>query len=224
MAEKKQNKLILVLTIVLGVLVAGWITIRLYNVHLQNRNREAQTELTNVQNKYNKKLKKQTNKYIATQNPTNDPNVDSIVEQKKDFNILNSASNDFFKTYLTFNSQKSYLARKSKLTNLATDNILNSKEMFDDGLDSTGHSMITALGIDSKFDSLSTKIEKIDNNSIQGIVNVKFEAKNSMSNSYNASLRVYQVTFDKQQNKFTEIKLMQVSSENTNLDDDSLWN
>lgn len=57
---------------------------------------------------------------------------------------LNDLSQQFFMTALTFDSQKTWLKRATKLKPICSDELLKDQNWFNDGLDNTGHSIVEA--------------------------------------------------------------------------------
>lgn len=216
MNEKKENKIIIGLIILVVALSASWIGLRLYNTKIHNQLKDAQSELIAAQKKYKKSLAQAEKKYIANSATSKDNQVSSIGQHKNNYDILNSTCQTFFKTYMTFDNNSDYLARANKLAPIITNDLKNNKSLFDDGKDVTGHSMITAQKLTSTWNSNQVFVTNYNNQVINGIVNVNFSAS-SYGNPSNQAMRIYQVTYDKQQQKFTNIQLLQVSGQNTDL-------
>ena len=96
-----------------------------------------------------------------------------------------------------------------------TDNVKNSG-MFDNGKDISGHSMITALRLTMKFNDLDAYVQNYDDNTINAIVSVNYESSSQGNDAQNGQ-QIYHVTFDKKQQKFTDVQLLQLSGTNTSL-------
>ena len=87
MNEKKENKIIIGLIILVVALSAGWIGLRLYNTKIHNQLKDAQSELITAQKKYKKALAQAEKKYIANSATSKDNQVSSIGQHKNNYDI-----------------------------------------------------------------------------------------------------------------------------------------
>lgn len=214
--DKKEKNVIIGLSVLLVILSGAWIALRLHNVSMQNKLKDAQTEYNVAEKKYDRVLEQAEEKYINQGATDNDSIVQSVSSQKNNYNVIKRMSTKFFSIYDTYTDNNSYLARKDKLQNLMTDNVKNSG-MFDNGKDISGHSMITALQLTMKFNSLDAYVQNYDDNTINAIVSVNYESSSQGNDAQNGQ-QIYRVTFDKKQQKFTNIQLLQLSGVNSSLD------
>lgn len=215
MDNKKQNIIIGVLLGLMVVFGTSWIGLRLYNVQTLHKEETSQKDLATAKSNYHKKLKQAEHKYIVNYTNTNDPILYDISNQDNDYTILNKTCNQFFKTYWTYNSEKTYDNRVNKIGYLITDNVKNDKSIFNS--DKIGqYSVIKEEGQTATFNNATVYLTNNDKNTIQGIVNVNINVSTNGSGN-NTQLRVYQVTYDKHQQKLSEIKELQVSGQDTNL-------
>lgn len=213
MDKKKENIELVAFGVLLVILIVTWLGVRIYNVQATNQLNTMQDKLSVEQEKYNNKLKNAEKQYIvnyANDDNHKDPNILSISDQINNYNTLNQANNSFFKVYFKYDSQKEYTQRKDKLSYMLTDNVKNDTKIFDSGKTS-GFNTVDILNQEVTFSNVNTYLTSVNNNSIQGVANVTFKVNGK------DCLRVYQVTYDKTIQKFTEIKLLQVSGQNTNL-------
>lgn len=213
--NKKEKNVIIGLSILLVVLGGVWIALRVHNVSMQNKLKNAQTEYNVAEKKYDRVLKQAEEKYINQGATDNDSIVQSVSSQKNNYNVIKKMSTKFFSVYDTYTDNKSYLARKNKLQDLITDNVKNNG-MFDDGKDISGHSMVTALQLTMKFDSLDAYVQNYNNDTINAIVSVNYESSSQGNDDQNGQ-QIYHVIFDKKQQKFTDIQLLQLSGVNSSL-------
>lgn len=213
---KKEKNVIIGLSVLLVILSGTWIALRVHNVSMQNKLKDAQTEYNIAEKKYNRVLEQAEEKYVTQETTDNDSIVQSVSSQKNNYNVIKKMSTKFFSIYDTYTDNNSYLARKNKLQNLMTDNVKNNG-MFDNGKDVSGHSMITNLQLTMKFDSLDAYVQNYNNDIINAIVSVNYESS-SRGNNAQSGQQIYYVTFDKKQQKFTNIQLLQLSSINSSLD------
>lgn len=213
--NKKEKNVIIGLSLLLIILGGVWIALRVHNVSMQNKLKNAQTEYNVAEKKYDRVLKQAEEKYINQGATDNDSIVQSVSSQKNNYNVIKKMSTKFFSIYDTYTDNQSYLARKNKLQELITDNVKNNG-MFDDGKDISGHSMVTALQLTMKFDSLDAYVQNYNNDTINAIVSVNYESS-SQGNDDQSGQQVYHVIFDKKQQKFTDIQLLQLSGVNSSL-------
>lgn len=120
---------------------------------------------------------------------------------------MNKAVEKFFKIVTTYNSQSNWLERPKKLENVATEEVLSNKDLFNDGLDDTGNSIIEALELHSMFRSVRVDSGLKDQKTgiIQGIAHVEYE---SWSTSHTSGVRteVYFVTYETNTGKITNVQ------------------
>ena len=214
--DKVEKILITILSILLVILGGTWMTFRLKDVSAQHKLQDAQTEYNVAQKKYDHILEQAEEKYINQGTTDNDSIVQSVSSHKNNYDLIKKMSDKFFKIYDSYTDNSSYLARENKLQNLMTDNVKNSG-MFDQGKDISGHSMVTSLGLAMAFDSTNVYVENYNDNIINAIVDVNYKSSSEGNDSQNGQ-QVYQVTFDKKQQKFTNIQLLQLSGTDTSLD------
>lgn len=214
--DKKEKYIIIGLSTLLFIFGGVWVALRVHNVSMQNKLKDAQIEYNVAEKKYDRILEQAEEKYINQGATDNDSIVQSVSSQKNNYNVIKKMSIKFFSIYDTYTDNSSYLARKDKLQNLMTDNVKNSG-MFDDGKDISGHSMITASQLTMKFDSLDAYVQNYNNNTINAIIGVNYESSSQGNDSQNGQ-QIYHVTFDKKQQKFTNIQLLQLSGINTSLE------
>lgn len=214
--DKKEKNIIIILSTLLVILGGVWVALRVHNVSMQNKLKDAQIEYNVAEKKYDRILEQAEEKYINQGATDNDSIVQSVSSQKNNYNVIKKMSTKFFSIYDTYTDNSSYLARKDKLQNLMTDNVKNSG-MFDDGKDISGHSMITVSQLTMKFDSLDAYVQNYSNDTINAIISVNYESSSQGNDPQNGQ-QLYRVTFDKKQQKFTDIQLLQLSGINTSLE------
>lgn len=215
MDNKKQKIAIGVLSGLMLLLGALWIGLRLYGVQATHKVETSQRELVHAKKNYHDNLKQAEHKYIVNYTNANDPVLYDISNQDNDYTILNKTCNQFFKTYWTYNSEKTYDARANKVGYLITDNVKNDKAIFNSDK-IRQYSVIDEEGQTATFNNATVYLTNNDKNTIQGIVNVNISVSTN-GNGTNNQLRVYQVTYDKHQQKLSGIKELQVSGQDTNL-------
>lgn len=215
MDNKKQNILISVLVVLLIIFSGAWLGLRMYNVQIVQKDHQSQKDLAIAKKQYQKKLKSAEHKYIINYTNASDPVLYDISNQDSDYMLLNNACNNFFKVYWSYGSESDYDARASKLNYLITDNVKNNKTIFNS--DKIGnYSVIKEEGQTASFNNAQVFLTTDNGNTIQGVVNVDFTISTN-GNGNNHQMRVYQVTYDKQQHKITDVKELQVSGQDTNL-------
>lgn len=131
-------------------------------------------------------------------------------------NEMYKTANSFFSVVFNFNSQSSWDQRSKKASPYVTDNILKDKHLFNSGKDISGHSIIEAEKLTATFNNLSLATSSVDNNNhtITGLAQVTYTGEMEGSNPAQ-STDVYQLTYDLQQHKLTQVqRIGQLSSDN----------
>lgn len=213
--KNKENKIIVILSVILIILCGLWTFMRLKDVSMQNKLKDAQAEYNTAQKTYDNALKEAEMKYVNQGAGNQNTIVSSVSSQKNNYKIMKQMCNKFFKVYDTFNNNQSYLARKNQLKNMMTDGVANSG-LFDQGKDVSGHSMVSALQLTMTFQNLNVYLKNYDNGTINALVNVNYQASSNGNDPQNGQ-QIFYVTYNKQQQKFTNIQLLQMSGMNTAL-------
>lgn len=105
---------------------------------------------------------------------------------------LNDLSQQFFMTALTFDSQKTWLKRATKLKPICSDELLKDQNWFNDGLDNTGHSIVEAKELASQTQKVVTYPGQLDGDVITGLALVTIKSQESGHGSATSSL-FYQI-------------------------------
>lgn len=133
------------------------------------------------------------------------PNIKGSAQQQSALNDLNNTTQKFFKVVMTANSRDEFAARKNKVSDIATQDVLNNKDLFNSGNDSTGHSIIGALHLHFKFDSVTVYGSSVnDDGTITGNVIVYYDTWQG-DNDPATVADVYQVSYDTHQKKLTSV-------------------
>jgi|SRR5690625_804069 len=119
--------------------------------------------------------------------------------------IMSNLSESFFKGYFTWNDGETYRDRADKVSSIATKEIVNNEELFDDGKDSLGGDYVETRGIKSEFVDAEAYPED-DNNSLVKVTYTSwFHDEKSKSSE---STRYYYVTFNRDNQKITNLELV----------------
>lgn len=215
MDNKKQNILIGILVALLVIFSGAWLGLRMHSVQAMQKEHQSQKDLAVAKKQYQKKLKNAEHKYIINYTNASDPVLYDISNQDSDYMLLSNACNNFFKVYWSYGSESDYDARANKLSYLITNNVKNDKSIFNSDKIG-GYSVIKEEGQTASFNSAKVFLTSDNGNVIQGVANVNFTVTTD-GNGSNHQMRVYQVTYDKQQHKITGVKELQVSGQATDL-------
>lgn len=197
-------------SIIIGACVAfcmGALTI--YNTHKQNQinanTLKIEKKIANAKNKKQETLiKKQTEIFKKAKKSTNRNEVNAA-DQVTGTNELKAVATKFFSVVTTYSTQKQWDSRKSKIQNLVTPDVIkNNKGLFNSGLDSTGHSIIEALKLESMFRDAKFETTVKNENMITGIAHITYESnKGSEASGYRT--QDYLVKYDTSAKKITAI-------------------
>lgn len=133
-----------------------------------------------------------------------------VAAHNNSYLIMNNLSQSFFKSFFTWNDSETYRERADKVGSIATKEILNNKEIFDDGKDSLGGDYVKNTGIKSEFINAAAYPEDDNNSLVQVSYTSWFNDDKSHSSD---STRYYYVTFNRDNQKITNLELV-FSSEN----------
>lgn len=213
----KQQKISVILMIILLGLV-GYSAYNTYSINKLNiENRKLQIELRERKNKLKQVKKQQEQKFLQEAKNSTNPTTRLSAKQYLATDELSKQTNKFFKIVTTFNDQKSWVARQDKVRTLVTPNVLLNKTLFNNGLDNTGKSIIDTLGLNSDFRSIKVDSSMINGANISGIIHVTYE---SWKNQHSSGIRtdVYQVTYDLIQHKLTQVQLLGMENQGTDIE------
>lgn len=204
--NKQKKTAIIVALLVLGVGTLGWET---YERNQINREQAVQTQklekakkaLTNATFNVDDK---QYNKALNSE----DPMVKNNAEATKVTNQFQKVATNFFKIAYTFNSQKSWVARKDKASKYATDDVLNDQKLFNDGKADDGSDYITSTGLSANFQNAYVANGVVNgNDTIDGYVQVTYQASYGDQNAASTT-SIYLVKYDVKNQKLTSVQLL----------------
>lgn len=191
--------------IVLSLLSIGFSKVKQiqYNQQLSTVKAELKKQNTLLSHtKRNVKKQKLDEALVSSNNAESQNTLD--YDAKKE---LSHSANKFFDVLLTYDDQKSWLSRKNKAKKYATSDVLKNKKFFNDGLDSTGHSIIEAKGLNSTFISSQTYLTGVNDQQItDGIAKVVYLSRLNDSDSSGETTDYYQLKYDLNQNKLIQVE------------------
>lgn len=124
--------------------------------------------------------------------------------------VMNNLSNGFFKVYFTWDDTETYKKRADKASDLATKDVIDNKDIFDDGKDNLGGDYIKTTGVKSEF----INAEAYPSDDSHSLVKVNYKSWfNDKKDASEDSTRYYYVSFDRDKNKITNLELV-FSSDN----------
>lgn len=208
--EQKWFYGMIIITILLGLLFVGF---RVYHQHVIHAAKTEQQVLTRRQQAYMRRVQTVRKQYVTkNQNNKNDPRAQAIAQNNGNAAALTAATKNFFHTYDSWNSHDSYMAMQKKLNQYMTPNVAKNKNVFSDDKDTTGHSLIDALGLSEEPGTVTSRVESVNGNIITGLVYTTYTAGYS-GNQSGEGMQVFEVQYDKVQNKFTQINLLMANSD-----------
>lgn len=177
---------------------------------LQQAKIDQQTEITakklsNRRKKLDTIKRERAKRNMNSSLKSTNPNIKGSAQQQSALNDLNNTTQKFFKVVMTANSREEFAARKNEVSDIATQDVLNNKDLFNSGNDSTGHSIIGALHLHFKFDSVTVYGSSVnDDGTITGNVIVYYDTWQG-DNDPATVADVYQVSYDTHQKKLTSV-------------------
>lgn len=212
MQTKRENYVIIFLAVLIVVFSGLWLSFRMTHVKLLNESNQQQTALTKAKKDYKSHVADVQESLIKHSSNSNDTTIKAISLQNNTQASLDNVSSQFFKVYYSWNSNSDYSKRATKLSGLISNDLKNNKTVFDSGKDSTGHGYIDALGLSSQYQGSKAQIEDVSGNVVKGLVKVTFSGKFSSSDADDGDNRngykVYEVTYDLNQQKITNINAL----------------
>lgn len=128
-----------------------------------------------------------------------------VAEHNSSSLIMNNLSQGFFKIYFTWDDSETYKKRADNVSDLATKEIINNKDIFDDGKDDLGGDYVKTTGVKSEF----VKAEAYPADDKHSLVQVTYKSWFNDEKKYSAdSTRYYYVTFNRDSNKITDLELV----------------
>lgn len=120
---------------------------------------------------------------------------------------LYTISNKFFKGYYNWDSTKSFNGRAQAVADYAMDTVLKNDQLFkpDDG------KTVDALNLKSTFNLADVRVTNADDKTERGLAVVHYTQENMTSSGTGTA--VYEITFDRQQAKLTNVTLLQQSTD-----------
>lgn len=124
--------------------------------------------------------------------------------------VMNNLSNGFFNVYFTWEDTETYKKRADKASDLATKDVIDNKDIFDDGKDNLGGDYVKTTGVKAEF--INAEAYPSDDN--HSLVKVNYKSWfNDKKDASEDSTRYYYVSFDRESNKINDLELV-FSSDN----------
>lgn len=129
----------------------------------------------------------------------------NVAEHNSSSLIMNNLSQGFFKIYFTWSDSETYRERADSASDFATKDVTNNKEIFDDGKDTTGGDYVKTTGVKSEY--INATAYPSDEN--KSLVQVTYKSWFNDNKKHSAdSTRYYSVTFDRDEQKITDLELV----------------
>lgn len=209
---KKSNGLVVgALVVSVVILITGAVALKRsmdYHTELIAENTRLAKELKQVKKDYQEKNLTVNNAFNVQGRISKNIKIRSAAANNYYQSEISQYARGFFSTYYTWDNTKDYLRRKEQLSPLITDDLANNKEIFDDGKDDTGHDFIKASGIKAEFLKCQTEVEAdVSGRLIKSTVKVDYTTSDNSSSKHTAT-RYYEMTYDTQKTKITDLKLV----------------
>ncbi len=195
-----NNKVVYILTTaVLFISLGCAFYFRSQTVQLNKQFDVTQKNVSVAKKRYNNKKELVRTRYFVYASNHGIGKVKIIGTQSAQLELLNQVSKDFFKIYYTYSNAKTYDLRKKQLENVASKEILENQKLF------SGESkVIENLGVESSYISSECYLSEDSDRLIKGVASVKYNFGYSNTDKREGT-QLYEVTYDKQSNKFSEI-------------------
>lgn len=117
--------------------------------------KESDSKLQQEKNKYHQNYQKYKNLAAQKAYLSNNQKVKDYYEDFNENQLLKQRSQKFFTIYLSWSNSHDYQQRSHKLNKIITPQLAQDKNIFDDGKDVTGNSIIKNLGLHSRLNDLT---------------------------------------------------------------------
>lgn len=198
----KRKTLYVILAIITVILCVTTIFFRVKSDQAANNLRDSNKQVKKEKTKYEKKKSDISNNIYYYISKNGDEKTKPVGQQCVNSEILNSASNKFFGFVFNYSNSDDYKKRRNLASSIATNDVLNNKTIFGNAKGSNAD-VIDSLGIKSSLESVTSYLNEQDNNSIKGIVIVKYVLDSS--SGAKEGIKTYSVTYDKSQSKFSKV-------------------
>lgn len=195
-----KKALHVILAVITVVLCATTIFFRVKSDQATNNLRDSNKQVKKEKTKYEKKKSDISNNIYYYISKNGDEKTKPIGQQYVNSELLDTVSNKLFGFVFNYSNSDDYRKRKDLASSIATNDVLNNKTIFGDV---KGANVIDSLGLKSSLDSVTPYLNTQDNNSIKGIVIVKYVI-NSSSGAKEGT-KTYNVIYDKSQGKFSKV-------------------
>lgn len=210
MDEKIKN---ILLGTSIGLLVlscVGWVGVKIDAMRWTSNNITMEKKVSANHKNYNAKLAKLQEEVIQDNASSSNPALKSLSVQNGSEKVVSSVGEHFFKTLYTYEDANQYKSIKDRLSSYASSNLLKDKSIVGD---KKSVEMVKATGLTSEFNNAKFWIENVDNNNVTALARVKYTSSFS-GGQEGTGIRVYELNYDKGQQKITKIQLVQNSVEN----------
>lgn len=198
----KKKTLYMILAVITVILCATTIFFRVKSDQTTNNLRNSNKQVKKEKTKYEKKKSDISNNIYYYISKNGDEKTKPVGQQYVNSEMLDTAANKFFGYVFNYSNSDDYKKRGDLASSIATNDVLNNKTIFGNAKGSNAD-VIDSLGIKSSLESVTSYLNEQDNNSIKGIVIVKYVLDSSSGTK--EGTKTYNVTYDKVQGKFSKV-------------------
>lgn len=205
-----NRKQLIIPTTIFLISLLCFVSFRIIQHHYDTQTAKAQVVL-NQKKKQLKNIQQYKNQQAvekqltSTNESTANTGNEALAKQE-----INAKAQKLFKILLTYSSQADWDKRSKLASPYVTTNVLHNTVFFNDGKDSTGHSIINTLGQKSSFIDATIQTGKIDNNVVSGTAKVTYSVRHD-NGTPASTTDYYTYQYDLNQHKFISLNRLGAS-------------
>lgn len=209
MSEKAKNIWLWVSAILLAIACASWLMVQMDTIRWTNRLSASSIEATKARKAYNSKLNRLRFEVEEDNSRSKNPVLKSVSLQNGSEQLMNTVGSKFFQYMYNYDGASQYSSQRQKLRGMIGGDLKKDKAVV-----GTGNTvkMIKATGLSSKYDNTKFWIESADDKNIVVLGRVQFDSGFTNGPTITHT-RIYELNYDKAQQKITKLSLVQSSSE-----------
>ena len=209
MSEKAKNIWLWVSAILLAIACTSWLLVQMDTIRWTNRLSTSSAEATKARKAYNTKLNRLRFEVEEDNSRSKNPVLKSVSLQNGSEQLMNTVGSKFFQYMYNYDGASQYSPQRQKLRGMIGGDLKKDKAVV-----GTGNTvkMIKATGLSSKYDNTKFWIESADDKNIVALGRVQFDSGFTNGPTITHT-RVYELNYDKAQQKITKLSLVQSSSE-----------
>lgn len=205
MEENTKNKLLVSSVILLVLACVSWGFMRAGMVSWTKRQKVTDMQVSKAREGYYKKLHRYQVEVEEDSSKSGDTNLRALSLQNGSEAQISAIGTRLFNLMYNWSNSKEYRQNSEKLKTITSNDVYDKNKL---AANESSIQEIDDLGQSSEFDDAKFYIEKSDKNSVTALAKVTFSGGYSGVSKGTVS-RVYEMTYDKNNKKITQLNLVQ---------------